>query len=275
MRSHALHLLIVACIAMAGCDRGAAPQANATPSGATVTVFAASSATDVLREAGHLYEVTHKGAKITFSFDASSNLARQIKAGAPADLFLSADERWMDDVVAAGAVDQASRIDLLGNALVMVAPVGRSFELTMSKDFRFTEALPAVRRIAVGDPAHVPAGRYARQALESLGWWASVEPLLLPAPDVRAALRLVESCEADAGIVFATDAKSSAKVVVVAEFPDDSHEPIRYPIAITRHAKPDATDFVEFLRGPAMAKVFESAGFRVLAPASDSNAESR
>ena len=253
MRAIALSFLILIA-ALAGCE-------HATPK--QITVFAAASTTDVMGEAGRRFEA-ETGMKIAFSFDASSNLAKQIKAGAPADVFLSADEEWMDAAAASGDIRPDSREDLLGNELVLIAPTAHPFDAKMSKDFDFAASLPQIKRIAVGDPSHVPAGRYAKQSLDHLGWWAGLEHRLLPAQDVRAALRLVEINEADAGIVYATDAKSSDKVVVIAAFPGDSHEPIRYPIALCKSASPAATDFISFLRTPEIVQVFEKAGFRVL-----------
>ena len=256
-------------IMLVGCARTpATTTAPVQAAGKTLTVFAAASTTDVLREAGRRYEAA-TGTKVTFSFDSSSNLAKQINAGAPADVFISADQKWMDDIAAAKAVQTETREDLLGNELVLIAPAapGEGFEVKMTKDFDFAAALPQIKRIAVGDPSHVPAGMYARQSLESLGWWKALEPLLIPAQDVRAALRLVEMGEADAGIVYATDAKApgqASKVIVVAMFPTDSHEPIRYPIALCKDAKPGAADFLRFLRSVEIEQVFQQAGFQVL-----------
>lgn len=227
----------------------------------TLTVFAAASTTDVLREAGRRFEA-RTGIEVVLSLGASSNLARQIKAGAPADVYVSADQRWMDDLEAAGAIRPDTRRDLLTNRLALIAPPDSRLEVPMTGDFDFTASLPQVRRVAVGDPSHVPAGRYARQALESLGWWDALEPLLVPAPDVRAALRLVEIAEADAGIVYSTDARRSNKVQVVAAFPPALHEPIRYPIALCSDA-PAGAQFIDFLGASPMRAVFEAAGFRV------------
>ncbi len=251
-------------LGLAACERQG-PPAPAAPEQDRLIVFAAASTTDVMREAGRRFQAA-TGSDVTFSFDASSGLARQIKARAAADVFLSADKRWMDDVAAAGAIRPETREDLLANELVLIAPVERPFVVEMDRTFDFARELPGVKRIAVGDPAHVPAGRYARQALESLGWWEHVRPRLLQALDVRAALRLVELGEADAGVVYATDARATKKAVVVAAFPPETHEPIHYPIAICTggSAPAAAADFVRFLRRPEVIEVFERAGFRVL-----------
>jgi len=264
--------LTIMAVFMFGCGGPAptAPPAPATTSpqaGATIptlTVFAAASATDIMTEAAKRFEA-QTGVKVVGSYDSSSNLAKQIKAGAPAHIFLSADVKWMDDVATAKSIDPASRFNLLGNQLVLIAPKGKTFKAMMDKSFDFTASLPDVKRIAVGDPAHVPIGRYAKQSLEQLGWWAKIEPLLIPTQDVRAALRLVERGEADAGIVYSTDAKASKEVEVVAAFLADSHEPVVYPIALTTNAHPEAAAFLTFLKSPEMKQVFEDAGFTVLA----------
>lgn len=250
-------LLAAVALHAGACARGEAPR-----DARRLTVFAAASTTDVVQEAGRRFEA-RSGIEIVLSFDASSKLAKQIRAGAPADVYLSASRAWMDDVAAAGAVRAGTRQDLLANRLALAAPAGAAFEIEFAPGFDFTGRLPNVRRIAVGDPAYVPAGRYARQALEALGWWAELRPLLVPAMDVRAALRLVEIGEADAGIVYATDAGRSDRVVVVAVFPEALHEPIHYPIALCTDS-PAGEAFVAFLRSDEMRRVFEDAGFRVL-----------
>lgn len=235
----------------------------------TVTVFAAASTTDVMQRIGAAYEAA-KGVKVQFSFDSSSSLARQIRAGAPADVFLSADEKWMDDLASTGSINSGSRQDLLANRLVIVGTKGRELTIRAERG----SALPPpdrLRRFAMGDPEHVPAGRYGRESLDWLGWWAGVEGRLITAQDVRAALRLVEIGEADAGIVYSTDAQGSQRVRVLATLPEESHVPIRYPVALTKSANADAPEFLAFLRSPEAVAVFERAGFTVLpsAPSSE------
>lgn len=252
-------IIFLLCAALIGCDRKEHASAASKP----LTVFAAASTTDVLQEIGKRFEA-QSGVKVTFSFDSSSNLTRQIKAGAPADIFISADQQWMDDVAAAGEIRSETRTDLLANELVMITPADKPFEVKATKEFDFSASLPLVKRIAVGDPTHVPAGMYAKQSLEWLGWWGSLKDLLLPAQDVRAALRLVETGEADAGIVYSTDAQRSDKVIVVARFPSESHDPIRYPIALCKNASAGAADFVRFLGSGEAETIFEKAGFGVL-----------
>lgn len=234
-----------------------------SPAPQPLMVFAASSTTDVMRQAGQRFEDA-TGVHVAFSFDSSSNLAKQIAAGSPADVYLSADENWMDQLTAAGAVHDGTRRDLLANELVLIVPLdAEDVAVQMSRDFDFVGRLPQVERIAVGDPDHVPAGRYARQALLALGWWDSLQRRLMPAQDVRAALRLVELREADAGIVYSTDAIASAEVKVVARFPAESHDPIVYPIAQCGDSV-HAMDFIQFLESVEMTEVFLQAGFRVL-----------
>jgi molybdate transport system substrate-binding protein len=244
----------------AACGERAAPPRS-------VTVFAASSTGDVLREIAAKFKESH-GVEVRLNLDASSNLARQIKAGAPADVFISADERWMNDVAAAGAVRPETIQPLLGNQLVLVVPADAPHPRTVraARGQSLDAQIPGLKRLAMGDPAHVPAGRYARQSLEGLGWWAEVESRLITTPDVRAALRLVELGEVDAGIVYATDARGSERVTVAATLPKESHEPIRYPAAITAAASADAPAFVAFLGSPDAAALFERAGFVVLPP---------
>lgn len=250
-----------------GCDKSSPTASKSAPATASITVFAAASTVDVMNEAARLFEESH-GVEVKCSIDSSSTLAKQIIAGAPADVFLSADEKWMDEVEKANAIDAKSRTNLLGNQLALIVPgagrSGASLVVRMERGFDFAAALPANARIALADPAHVPAGRYARQSLEWLGWWGAVEPRMIAAQDVRGALRLVERDEADVGIVYATDAKASSNVTVIATFPLESHEPVRYPVALTAEASPQAVEFVAFLRSPAMCSVFVNAGFVVL-----------
>lgn len=251
-------LLLAATCGVVGCRR--TDTATTRPN---VVVFAAASTSEVMRDLGLRYQ-SERGVRVTLSLDSSSTLAKQIEAGAPADVFVSADQKWMDHVESAGFIHRESRRDLLGNRLVMITPRDRPISVEPTRAFDAAARLTEVKRLAIGDPAHVPAGRYARQALESLGWWGVLERRILGTPDVRAALRLVETGEADAGIVYATDAKSSARVVVVAVFPEKCHEPIRYPVALTSRAGPEAAEFLKFLRTPAAAHRLEEAGFTVL-----------
>lgn len=262
-RATLVTMLLCLGVVFSACERGASTPSKTTDARRQITVFAAASTADVMRTIAETHE-KRTGVQVVFSFDSSSTLAKQIKAGGPAEVFISADQKWMDDVDAAGSLAKGSRIDLLANRLVLVAPKDRPFEARLAKDFDFDKSLPDVRRIAIGDPAHVPAGRYAKQALEWLGWWQALEHRLIPASDVRAALRLVELGEADAGIVYSTDSRVSGKVRLIAEFPQESHEPVRYPAALTVRHTPDAAAFLRSLRDVEATVVFETAGFQVI-----------
>lgn len=195
------------------------------------------------------------------SFAGSSALARQIAAGAPADMFVSADEEWMDFVAAKGLIRPQTRRTLAGNRLVLIAPAARPLKLAVRPGFPLARAL-GEGRLAMADPDAVPAGKYGREALTALGVWSDVAPRLVRAENVRAALLLVERGEAAAGVVYATDARASKAVRVVGEFLVKSHRPITYPIAMlsaSRH--PDADGFRRFLLSPRGRAIFARYGF--------------
>lgn len=195
------------------------------------------------------------------SFAGSSALARQIEAGGPADIFISADAPWMDHLETRGAIREDSRRVLLGNRLVLVAPLASKSKLRVGKGFPLARAL-GDRRLAMAEPETVPAGRYGRAALVALGVWRDVEPKVARAENVRAALALVERGEASFGIVYATDAKASAKVRVVGVFPEASHPPIRYPAALVKtSANPEAAAFLGFLASREARAIFARYGF--------------
>ncbi|WP_230769476.1 molybdate ABC transporter substrate-binding protein [Sphingomonas sp. Leaf4] len=224
------------------------------------TVLAAASlqesmnaAADVWARRGHPRPV--------LSFAASSALARQAAAGAPADLFVSADMEWMDYLAARGVLASATRVTLLGNRLVLVAPRASTVRIALRPGVDLRQAL-GQGRLAMADPAAVPAGRYGKAALERLGAWNDVAPLVVRAENVRAALALVERGVAPLGIVYATDAKASARVRVVAVFPAASHPPIVYPIARLKASRnPEGEAFRRFLVSGAGKAVFVRYGF--------------
>lgn len=202
------------------------------------------------------------GVTMTMSYAASSALARQIEQGAPADLFVSADLDWMDELTSRRLIRADTRVNLLGNALVLIAPRDAPATLTIAPGFPLAAALGS-SRLAVADPAGVPAGKYAQAALTSLGVWTSVAPKLAPAEDVRAALRLVARGEARLGVVYRTDAMADPDVTIVDTFPAATHPPIVYPIAMTTSA-PDAgaaTTVLAYLQSAAARAVFASQGF--------------
>lgn len=221
-----------------------------------LVVFAAASTVEAVSEAARRYEAAGHG-RVVCSFAASSMLARQIEQGADADVFLSADERWMDEVARNNKLAPGSRVDLLENTLVWIAPRGRGFALQIA---RGAEHATVTGRIAVAE-YEAPAGRYARVALNALGWWETLEPRLVPAADVRAALRMVETGATESGIVYATDAAASDRVEVVAKLPDLGLPRVRYPVAAVAGGHPDASRFIEWLRGPESAAIFRDAGF--------------
>ncbi len=237
-----------------------APLARAADAPPQITVYAAASLTDALGELGKAYEAAGKG-RIVGSYASSSDLARQIEHGAPADLFISADQLWADYLDQRGLLDKATRLDLLRNELVMVAPADSAATLAIGPNFKLAEALGDAR-LAVGDPDHVPAGIYARQSLENLGVWAAVEPKLARAGSVRAALLFVERGDCPFGIVYRSDAQSDPKVKVIGVFPPDSHSPVVYPAALVAgHHSPAAVEFLHFLTTPEAALVFRRYGF--------------
>lgn len=227
-----------------------------------VTVFAASSLTDALEEIGKAYTADSR-VTVRFSFAASSALARQIESGAPADAFVSADQQWMNYLVERKLVQSATRADIAANALVLVAPADSKVQLRIAPKFPLAAALGAKGRIATGDPATVPAGRYAQQALHALGVWDSVSRRIVPTDNVRSALNFVALGEVPLGIVYATDAQGNAKVRVVDTFPVGSHEPISYPAAVTLRGGAQAAAFVQFLRGARARAIFARYGFNV------------
>jgi molybdate transport system substrate-binding protein len=235
--------------------------APALAQGKPVTVFAAASLTDAMQTIGAAYK-KKTGAEVRFSFASSSTLARQIESGAPAEVFVSADREWMDYVQARKLIRNDSRRDILGNRLVLIAPASSTVKLKIAPGFDLAAAL-GQGRLAVGDPAHVPAGLYAKAALTRLGAWDPVQDRLAPAENVRAALAYVARGEASLGIVYWTDALSEPKVRIVATFPEASHPPITYLAALTVGSTPAARGFYDYLRGPEARAVFKRLGFSV------------
>jgi molybdate transport system substrate-binding protein len=223
-----------------------------------VLVFAAASLTDALEEIGAAFEA-RTGTRVIFSFAGSNALARQIQAGAPADVFLSADLDRMDDLERAGLVRARDRVSLLSNRLTVIVPTSSSLVIESPRD------LEGVRRLALGDPEAVPAGVYARRWLEDEGLWRRLRSRVVPTLDVRAALAAVESEAAEAGIVYRTDARISRRVRVAFEVPKGEGPDIRYPAAVLAAApSPRARDFLEHLLSPAAREVFLRLGFEPL-----------
>jgi molybdate transport system substrate-binding protein len=223
-------------------------------------VLAAASLQESLTAVADAWSRQHH-ARPVLSFAASSSLARQIVAGAPADLFLSADEDWMDDVAAKGLLRPGSRVSFLTDQLVLIAPATSATRLTIRRGFPLARAI-GTGRLAMADPDAVPAGRYGKASLMALGVWPAVQRRLARGESVRAALALVERGEAPFGIVYATDARASAKVRIVGLFPAASHPPITYPVALLKAAaSPDADGFRRFLLSPTGKAIFRRYGF--------------
>ncbi|MGD0501817.1 MAG: molybdate ABC transporter substrate-binding protein [Steroidobacteraceae bacterium] len=228
----------------------------------TLTVFGAASLTNVLQDLGDAF-TKETSIPVKFSFAASSTLARQIENGAPADIFMSADADWMDYLQTRHLIQDSTRHDVVGNRLVLIAPADSTVKLKIEPNFALAAAL-GQGRLATGDPAAVPAGRYAQAALTKLGVWKEVEERIVRADSVRSALTFVDRGEAPLGIVYETDALIDRNVRVIDVFPADTHAPIIYPVALTRVAQPGAAKFVAFIAGPEAAQTFKSYGFAPL-----------
>lgn len=229
-----------------------------------VTVFAAAS----LKESAEKIAAAWKAAgdaDVTFSFAGSSALAKQIEEGAPADVFISADLKWMDHLDKAGRVNGDTRFNLLGNRIVLVAPKDSTAATTIAPGFPLA-ALLGSERLAMANVDAVPAGAYGKAALESLGVWESVRDKVAQAENVRAALLLVSRGEAPLGIVYETDARVDPGVKILDRFPEDSHPAIVYPAALTTDSENSrAADFLAYLQGADAHVIFTAAGFTVLA----------
>lgn len=249
MRFLSVLLLIVALLPATG---------RAAPA---LSVFAASSLTDAFKDIGQLWAA--KGHALpSFNFASSATLAQQIQHGAPAAIFASADEMWMDRLVADRRILPQTRSDLVGNTLVLVEPKASLKPVILAPGLDLGAILGAGGRLAVGDPAHVPAGIYAEQALRKLGLWDSVQSRLAPAENVRSALMLVSTGQAPAGIVYGTDARVAKDLGVAAIFPADSHDPILYPVAATGTGdRVEAAAFLAFLHTQPAQDVFTHYGF--------------
>jgi len=223
-------------------------------------VLAAASLQEAMTAAANAW-AAQRHARPVLSFAASSALARQIRSGAPADLFVSADEEWMDDVEKAGFVQRGSRADMAGNRLVLIAPARAPLQLRITRGMPIARALGG-SRLAMANPDSVPAGKYGRAALTALGVWPDVANRLALGDNVRSALTLVERGEARLGIVYATDARASKAVVLVDSFPAGSHAPIRYPLArLSASRNPEAEGFRRFLLSRAGQDILARYGF--------------
>jgi molybdate transport system substrate-binding protein len=230
-----------------------------------VTVFAAASLKNALDNINTAWQADG-GKQATVSYASSSALAKQIEEGAPADVFISADLDWMKYLSDKNLIKTDTEVKLLGNRIVLVAPEDSKDEITIAPNFDLAGLL-GDGRLAMGDVKAVPAGKYGKASLEKLGVWASVEGKVAQAENVRAALKLVSTGEAPLGIVYQTDAVAEPGVKVVGIFPEDSHDPIIYPVGATADSKnADAAEFVTYLQSAKAKELFEAQGFTVLAP---------
>jgi molybdate transport system substrate-binding protein len=228
-----------------------------------VLVFAAASLKNALDDVNAQFE-KETGKHANISYAASSTLAKQIESGAPADIFISADLDWMDYLAQHNLIKPSTRMNLLGNELVLVAPKDGAAPVKIEAGFPLAKLL-AGGKLAMADTAAVPAGKYGKAALEKLGVWASVESQIAQAENVRAALALVARKEAPFGIVYQTDAAAEPGVKIVGVFPGDTHPPIIYPIALTAGSNDaDAASLLGYIESPKARPLFEKQGFTVL-----------
>jgi molybdate transport system substrate-binding protein len=257
-----LWLLVVVAVATGLTCEGRAtsgpPLVKLSASADELTVSAAISLKDALDEISRLYSADHPAAAVHFNLGGSGTLQRQIEQGAPVDIFISASPKEMDSLQSQGLLLPATRKDLVKNSVVLIVPAGS----TTVSDFRDLTK-PAVKTVAIGEPQTVPAGKYAQEVLTHFGIYDQLKSKLVLAKDVRQVLTYIETGNADAGIVYATDAKISRKVTVVATAPGDSHSPVVYPAAVIKNsANPAAAEaFLEFLSGEKARAVFQKYGF--------------
>lgn len=249
----------------------AAATSQAQAQSKELVIFAAASLKNALDEAAASWVKESGKPAPKISYAASSALAKQLEQGAPADMFLSADLDWMDYVAGKKLIKPETRVSLLANRMALIAPSDSKATATLAPGVDLAATLGA-GRLAMANVDSVPAGKYGKAALEKLGGWDKVKDKVAQADNVRAALLLVSRGEAPLGIVYATDAAADPKVKVIATFPEDSHPPIIYPVAVTKDsANPDAAAFLTFLRGSGAKASFEKQGFTVLnKPASSS-----
>ena len=242
---------------------GSAWSVAASAQNAKLVIFAAASLKDALDQVNAAFQ-HEKGQETATSYAASSTLAKQIEAAAPADVFISADLDWMDYLAKRNLVKLETRANLLGNRLVLIAPVNSAVQLAIGLNFPLAPAL-GNGRLAIADPNSVPAGKYGKAALEALGAWSSVADRLAPAENVRATLALVSRGETPLGIVYQTDADSDKRVKIVSTFPENTHPPIIYPIAVVASStNPAALGYLAYLKSPTARSIFEKQGFTVL-----------
>jgi molybdate transport system substrate-binding protein len=225
---------------------------------AELTVFAAASTTNVMKDLAVAYE-EQGGSHVIFNFASSGALARQIDAGAPADVFVSANVKWMTFLNEKELIKPSSITTVAHNALVLISPPGKPFDVEMTSSFDFSSAFEGL--LAVGDFKSVPAGAYAKQSLEALGWFSSFEERFVKGNNVRKVLLFVEKDEAGAGIVYSTDAVQSGKVEILGTFPEDTHKPIVYPAGVCKSCDSESFAFVAFLGSSEAKEIWHKYGF--------------
>jgi len=257
VRRPAVIFFILVIMALTGC---AGNNAKAYPEPVNLTVAAAASLKDAAEEIRTVYAAKNPEVKITYNFSSSGTLQKQIEEGAPADLFISAGKSQMDALSRKGLIIETSRVDLLGNELVLIA--GREAIITGFEDL----AVPGVSRISIGTPETVPAGGYAKEVLTNISLWDKLQPKLVLAKDVRQVLTYVETGNVDAGLVYRSDAVSGREVKIVAAAPAGSHKPVVYPMAVIKNTgnKNASEEFAAFLSGREAATVFEKYGFKTI-----------
>jgi molybdate transport system substrate-binding protein len=236
---------------------------NAVQAEEATRVYAAASLTNALNDIAAAWtKENHPQPKLVYA--ASSTLAKQIESGAPADIFASADLKWMDYLDTGKHIASATRINLLGNSLVLIVPKSKRFAIEMKPEFAIDQAFAG--KLCMGEPTTVPAGIYGKQALQSLHWWDKMQTRVVGTDDVRTALAFVERGECALGIVYATDAAVSDRVEVLATFPEETHDPVVYPFALVDGARPEARAFLDYLSGPTAKGVFTHYGFILKMP---------
>jgi len=246
--------VVLACVLLAGLAQAGEQERTG------ITVFAAASLAESLQELAAVYQ-KQTGIPVRVSLASSGTLARQIGAGVQADVFISAGVDWMDDLERRHLIVPGTRRNLVTNRLVLIAPAGSPLTLKLGPNTPIVAALKD-GRLAVADPDSVPAGRYTKAALTTLGVWKDLEPRLVRTKDVRAALNLVAHGEAPLGVVYATDSRTDSGVRVLDTFPESSHPPIVYPMALVSGASRAASALMSFLESAAAVPVFAKAGFR-------------
>jgi molybdate transport system substrate-binding protein len=252
-----LVMLIVLCLLVVGCGGKTAEQTNSQP--VELTVSAAVSLKDALTEIQNSYQAKHSNVKILYNLGSSGSLQKQIEEGAPADIFISAAAKQMDDLEKKNLIKKETRKNLVDNQLVLIVPKNSTLQLTKFEDLTKSD----IKQFAMGAPESVPAGQYTQQVLKKLNLYDTLQPKVVLAKDVRTVLAYVETGNVEAGTVYKTDATISDKVKIVAAAPEGTHDPIVYPIAeiaATKQAKA-AEDFIAYLSGPESKAVFEKYGF--------------